>query len=157
MGKDEIRSPKLSPPIGVFSQAIKVSGPGSFVFLSGFTSRAPDGSVIGVGDIKLQTETILQNMQTILQEAGGSLDDVVKVGVFIRDMNHFKEIHEVRRRYFKPPYPASTMVEVSRMVSPEHLIEIEATAFIPAARTAKPRRSAGGSRGALPRRSARRR
>jgi 2-iminobutanoate/2-iminopropanoate deaminase len=157
MGKTEIRSAKLSPPIGVFSQAIKVSGPGSFVFLSGFTSRAPDGSVVGAGDIKIQTETILKNLQTILQEAGGSLDHVVKVGVFIRDMNHFKEIHEVRRRYFKPPYPASTMVEVSRMVSPEHLIEIEATAFIPAARPGAPRRSAGGARGARPRRSVRRR
>ena len=131
MGKTAIRSAKLSPPIGVFSQAIKVSGAGSFVFVSGFTSRAPDGAVVGVGDITLQTETILKNLQTVLQEAGGSLDDVVKVGVFIRDMNHFKEIHEVRRRYFKEPYPASTMVEVSRMVSPDHLIEIEATAFIP--------------------------
>ncbi len=157
MGKTEIRSAKLSPPIGVFSQAIRVSGQGSLVFVSGLTSRAPDGSVIGVGNVALQTETILKNMQTILQEAGGSLDDVVKVGVFIRDMNHFKEIHEVRRRYFKPPYPASTMVEVSRMVSPEHLIEIEAVAFIPAARTRKSRRSAGGSRGARPRRGARRR
>jgi reactive intermediate/imine deaminase len=157
MGKTEIRSAKLSQPLGVFSQAIKVAGPGSFVFVSGLTSRAPDGSVIGVGDITLQTETILKNMQTILQEAGGSLDDVVKVGVFIRDMNHFKEIHEVRRRYFKEPYPASTMVEVSRMVSPEHLIEIEATAVIPGTRPAKPRRSAGGLRGVRPRRSARRR
>ncbi len=139
MGKAEVRSAKLSQPLGVFSQAMKVWGPGTFAFVSGLTSRAPDGSVIGPGDITLQTETILKNLQTLLAEAGGSLDDVVKVGVFIRDMNHFKEIHEVRRRYFKPPYPASTMVEVSRMVSPEHLIEIEATAFIPAKRRAAAR------------------
>lgn len=137
MGITEIKSAKLNQPLGVFSQALKVSGSGSFVFVSGLTSRAHDGSVVGVGDITLQTETILKNLRAILQEAGGSLDTVVKVGVFIRDMNHFKEIHEVRRRYFKAPYPASTMVEVSRMVSPEHLIEIEATAFIPARRTAK--------------------
>ena len=131
MGMTEIRSPKLNQPLGVFSQAMKVSGQGSFVLVSGLTSRAPDGSVIGAGDITLQTETILKNLQTILQEAGGSLANVVKVAVFIRDMNQFKEIHEVRRRYFKEPYPASTMVEVSRLVSPEQLIEIEATAFIP--------------------------
>lgn len=155
MPRTEIRSAKLSQPLGIFSHAMKVSGPGSFVFVSGLTSRAPDGSVVGTGDITLQTETILKNLQTILREAGGSLADVVKVGVFIRDMNHFKEIHEVRRRYFTQPYPASTMVEVSRMVSPEHLIEIEATAFIPAAHTATPRRRAGTSRGARPRASSR--
>ena len=130
MGIAEVRSPALSHPLGAFSQAMKVSGQGSFVFVSGLTSRAPDGSVVGIGDITLQTETILKNLGAILREAGGSLDNVVRVGVFIRDMNHFPEIHEVRRRYFKEPYPASTMVEVSRMVSPEHLIEIEATAFI---------------------------
>lgn len=131
MGKAEIRSSKLSRPVGVFSQGIKVSGPGAFVFLSGLTSRAPDGSVVGAGDITVQTDTVLKNLQALLAEAGGGLSDVVKVTVFIRDMNHFKAIHDVRRRYFRQPYPASTMVEVSRMVSPEHLIEIEATAFIP--------------------------
>ena len=148
MGKAEIRSAKLNQPLGVFSQAMKVWGQGSLVFVSGLTSRAPDGSVIGAGDIKLQTETILKNLSAILEEAGGSLGDVVKVGVFIRDMDQFKEIHEVRRRYFKEPCPASTMVEVSRLVSPEHLIEIEATAFIE-----PKRRRAGGARG---RRSTRR-
>jgi 2-iminobutanoate/2-iminopropanoate deaminase len=114
----------------VFSQAVKVDAQGEFVFISGLTSRDPEGNVIGAGDIKLQTETILENMRKLLDEAGGSLDDVVKVTVFIRDMELFDEIHEVRRRYFNPPYPASSMVEVSRLVSPEHLIEIEAVAAI---------------------------
>ncbi len=151
MGKAEVRSAKLNQPLGVFSQAMKVWGQGTLVFVSGLTSRAPDGSVIGTGDITLQTETILKNLSAILGEAGGSLEDVVKVGVFIRDMNQFKEIHEVRRRYFKAPYPASTMVEVSRLVSPEHLIEIEATAFIEPKRSPKVRRS-GGARGQKSRR-----
>ncbi len=151
MGKAEIRSAKLNQPLGVFSQAMKVWGQGTLVFVSGLTSRAPDGAVIGAGDITLQTETILKNLSAILEEAGGSLGDVVKVGVFIRDMNQFKEIHEVRRRYFKAPYPASTMVEVSRLVSPEHLIEIEATAFIEPKRALTARRS-GEARGRKPRR-----
>lgn len=145
MGKTEIRSAKVCQPLGVFSQAMKVQGPGAFVFSSGMTSRALDGSVIGAGDITLQTETILKNLRMLLAEAGGTLDDVVKMTVFIRDMQHFKAIHEVRRRFFKAPFPASTMVEVSRMVSPEHLIEIEATAFI-APNRAGPRRGAGGPR-----------
>lgn len=130
MGTVEVRSATLRQPLGVFSQAMKVSGPGSFVFVSGLTSRAPDGSVIGAGDITVQTETILKTMQALRGEARGGLENVVEVVVYIRDMNDVTEIHEVRRRYFKEPYPASTVVEVSRMVSPEHLIEIEATAFM---------------------------
>jgi 2-iminobutanoate/2-iminopropanoate deaminase len=126
----EVRSPDLNKPLGRFSQAIKVNCEGSLLFISGLTSRAPDGSVIGEGDIKLQTETILENMQRLLTEAGGTMRDIVKVTVFIRDMEQFDEIHEVRARYFEEPYPASSMVEVSRLVSPEHLIEIEAIAAL---------------------------
>jgi 2-iminobutanoate/2-iminopropanoate deaminase len=126
----EIRSPDLNRPLGVFSQAIEVDGPGKLVFISGLTSRDADGNVVGAGDITLQTETILENMKTLLAQAGGSLADVVKVTVFIRDMEQFDAIHDVRRRYFTEPYPASSMVEVSRLVSPEHLIEIEAIAAL---------------------------
>ena len=103
---------------------------GELLFISGLTSRDADGNVVGAGDIKLQTETILENMKRLLAEAGGSMADIVKVTVFIRDMEQFDEIHEVRRRYFSEPYPASSMVEVSRLVSPEHLIEIEAIAAV---------------------------
>ncbi|MCY0897529.1 MAG: RidA family protein [Firmicutes bacterium] len=131
MPKEELRNRKLNAPLGVFSQATKIEASGTLVFISGLTSRDPDGNVIGVGDVRKQTETILENMQTLLQDAGGSLDDVMKVTVFIRNMKDFDAIHEVRRRYFKPPLPASTMVEVSMLVSPELLIEIEAFAVIP--------------------------
>jgi 2-iminobutanoate/2-iminopropanoate deaminase len=126
----QVQSPKLNRPLGRFSQAIKCNARGEFLFVSGLTSRDPDGNVVGEGDIKVQTETILENMQELLRAAGGSLSDIVKVTVFIRDMELFDEIHEVRARYFKEPYPASSMVEVSRLVSPEHLIEIEAVAAI---------------------------
>ncbi|MHB1536119.1 MAG: RidA family protein [Acidimicrobiales bacterium] len=126
----EVRSSDLNQPLGRFSQAIKVSAPGDLLFISGLTSRDPDGNVIGEGDIKVQTETILENMTKLLAEAGGSMADVVKVTVFIRDMELFDQIHEVRARYFREPYPASSMVEVSRLVSPQHLIEIEGVAVL---------------------------
>jgi 2-iminobutanoate/2-iminopropanoate deaminase len=126
----EVRNPDLNRPLGVFSQATRCDAGGQLLFISGLTSRDPDGNVIGEGDIKLQTETILQNMEKLLTQVGGSMADIVKVTVFIRDMEMFKEIHEVRARYFQHPYPASSMVEVSRLVSPEHLIEIEAVAAI---------------------------
>lgn len=131
MAKEELRNPELNAPLGVFSQATKIEAQGTLVFVSGLTSRDPDGKVVGVGDVKKQTEVILDHMQALLREAGGSLDDVCKVTVYIRNMNDFAAIHEVRRRYFKAPLPASTMVEVSMLVSPELLIEIEAFAVIP--------------------------
>ncbi len=131
MAKEELRNRKLNTPLGVFSQATKIEASGTLVFISGLTSRDPEGHVVGVGDVKKQTETILENMQTILADANGTLEDVTKVTVYIRNMKDFDAIHEVRRRYFKPPLPASTMVEVSMLVSPELLIEIEAIAVIP--------------------------
>ena len=130
MKQEEVVSHALNRPLGVFSQATKVPMQGTLMFISGLTSRAPDGSVIGEGDVRVQTETILNNMARILEEAGGSLANVVKVTVFIRHMEDFDAIHEVRRRYFHPPLPASTMVEVSRLVDPRHLIEIEAIAVL---------------------------
>lgn len=130
MSITEVRSEKLNTPLGVFSQAVKVDDASEMLYISGLTSRDPSGGVIGEGDIKLQTETILNNMTEILAEAGGKMSDVVKLTVYIRDMEQFDEIHEVRRRYFKVPLPASSMIEVSRLVSPEHLIEIEAVAAI---------------------------
>ena len=66
----------------------------------------------------------------MVEEAGGGMDDIVKVTVFIRDMRLYDEIHEVRRRYFEEPYPASSMVEVSALIDPRLLIEIEAVAVI---------------------------
>ena len=131
MPKQELRNKNLNAPLGVFSQATKIEASGTLVFVSGLTSRDPDGNVVGVGDITKQTEVILDHMQAVLEDAGGTLDDVCKVTVYIRDMNDFAAIHAVRRQYFKAPLPASTMVEVSRLVSPELLIEIEAIAVVP--------------------------
>ena len=89
-----------------------------------------EGNVVGEGDIRLQTETVLENIKAALEGAGGSMSDIVKVTVFILDMGMYDEIHEVRRRYFEEPYPASSMVEVSQLIDPRLLIEIEAVAVI---------------------------
>ena len=78
-----------------------------------YVSMDAEGNVVGEGDVKLQTQTVLEHVKTVLEEAGGGMEDIVKVTVFIRDMRHYDEIHEVRRRYFEEPYPASSMVEVS--------------------------------------------
>jgi len=103
---------------------------GRTVYVSGMVSMDADGNVVGEGDVRLQTETVLENVKATLEEVGGTLRDIVKVTVFIRDMGQYDEIHEVRRRYFEEPYPASSMVEVSALIDPRLLVEIEAVAVI---------------------------
>src|SRR5215216_2514431 len=77
-----------------------------------------EGNVVGEGDIERQTETVLEHVKTVVEEAGGGMEDIVKVTVFIRDMRLYDEIHAVRRSYFEEPYPASSMVEVSALIDP---------------------------------------
>lgn len=128
MAHEVLHTPEVFAPVGVFVQARRVEAKGHVVYVSGLTSRGVDGRVVGVGDIRTQTRQVLENLKKILATAGATLDDVVRVVVYIRDMSHFKEIHAVREQYFTGMRPASTMVEVSRLVDPDMLIEIEATA-----------------------------
>ena len=89
-----------------------------------------EGHVVGEGDVRRQTETVLESVKAVVEEAGGGMEDIVRVTVFITDMALYEEIHEVRRRYFEEPSPASSMVEVSALIDPRLLIEIEAVAVI---------------------------
>ena len=130
MTKQVLRSDQLAPPVGVFSQAVKVPAQGHIIYVSGLTARAPDGKTHAPGDVREQTRYILDNLKAILGEGGATLADVVRVVVYIRDMNDFKAIHEVRAQYFTKDPPASTMVEVSRLVNADMLVEIEATAVV---------------------------
>jgi 2-iminobutanoate/2-iminopropanoate deaminase len=132
MPRRVITSPKLPAPMrgGAFSAGVEAPA-GRTVFVSGQVSMDAEGNVVGEGDVKRQTETVLEHVRTVLEEAGGGMDDIVKVTVFITDMGFYDEIHEVRRRYFEEPYPASSMVEVSALIDPRLLIEIEAVAVIP--------------------------
>jgi 2-iminobutanoate/2-iminopropanoate deaminase len=130
MPKRILHHASLGRPIGVFSQATMVDTPGRMIFVSGLVARGQDGAVVGRGDVRAQTRYILDNLKTILAEGGATLADVVKVTVFIRDMAHFAQIHEVRRDYFPESPPASTMVEVSRLTHDDLLIEIEAVAVV---------------------------
>jgi 2-iminobutanoate/2-iminopropanoate deaminase len=131
VSKDEIRSGRLRQPSGHFSQAIAVPAQGRLVFISGMTARRPDGSIAGVGDVEAQTRQVCENIRSAVEAAGGTLDDVCRVDVFVRNIEHFEKIHQVRREYFKTPAPASTMVEVTKMVHPDYLIEINAIAVVP--------------------------
>ena len=129
--KQQIATDKLAKPNGHFSQATTIEARGKLVFISGMTARRADGSVAGVGDIEAQTRQVCENLKAAAEAAGGSLDDVVRVDVHVRNIEHFPIIHKVRAEYFKPPVPASTMVEVSKLVNPDYLIEISAIAVLP--------------------------
>ena len=131
MPKTILENPKLSKPSGIFSPGVKVPA-GNLVFVSGQVSRNAQGETVGKGDIKAQTRQVLENVNSVLESAGATMDDVVKVSVFVTNLEeHFSQIHEVRAQYFKKDYPASTMVEVKGLANKDLLIEIEAVAVIP--------------------------
>ena len=131
MARTQISNPNLPAPMrgGAYSSGIEAPA-GKTVYVSGQVALDAEGNVAGEGDIKLQTETVLEHVKTVVEEAGGGMEDIVKVTVFITDMGLYDQIHEVRRRYFEEPYPASSMVEVSALIDPRLLIEIEAVAVI---------------------------
>lgn len=131
MAKQQITSAKLRQPNGHFSQATAIEARGRLVFLSGMTSRRADGSIAGIGDVSEQTRQVCENLKAAVEEAGGTLDDICRVDVYVRNMEHFDSIHKVRREYFTGIAPASTMVEICKMTSPDYLIEINAIAVIP--------------------------
>ncbi|MCC6174849.1 MAG: RidA family protein [Chloroflexi bacterium] len=101
------------------------------VWVAGQLAVDEQNQLVGKGDIRRQTEQVLENVKTALERLGGRMEDVVQVTVFVKDMASLHEIHEVRLRYFSPPYPTSTLVAVSGFVDPDALIEINAMAAIP--------------------------
>jgi 2-iminobutanoate/2-iminopropanoate deaminase len=130
MAKKQITSARLRKPSGHFSHATMVEARGRMVFISGMTSRRADGSIAGIGDIDAQTRQVCENLKAAVEEAGGTLEDICRVDVYVRNMEHFDAIHKVRRGYFTGIAPASTMVEISKMTSPDYLIEINAIAVL---------------------------
>jgi enamine deaminase RidA (YjgF/YER057c/UK114 family) len=130
MAKQQIISDRMKPPGGNFSHATTIEARGKLVFISGMTVHQQDGTVAGVGDIEAQTRQVCDNVKAAVEEAGGTMDDICRVDVFVRNMEHFEIIHKVRAEYFQPPLPASTMVEVTKMTHPDYLVEISAIAVV---------------------------
>ena len=130
MAKTILLSGEVATPAGIMSQGVAVPS-GRMVFVSGQVARGVDGQLVGRGDIRAQTRKVLENVRSVLAEAGATMDDVTKVTVFVTNLaEHFSAIHEIRAEFFSSDYPASTLVEISRLVDPEMLIEIEAIAVV---------------------------
>jgi len=101
---------------------------GDMLFISGQAAIGPDGQLVGVGDFDAQAAQVFANLERVLHAGGSSLRNVIKVTIFLRDMTSFPRIVELRGRWFTPPYPADTIVEVTSLYSPDALLEIEAIA-----------------------------
>lgn len=130
MPKTQIVSKKLAKPSGHFSHATMIEASGRLVFISGMVAKGADGTLVGPGDIEAQTRQVCENVKAAIEEAGGTMDDICRVDVYVRNMEHFDKIHKVRREFFKEPAPASTMVEVTKFTSPDWLIEMNAIAVV---------------------------
>jgi 2-iminobutanoate/2-iminopropanoate deaminase len=115
------RGPK---PIGPYSQAVKSNG---FLYLSGQVALDPKTNELLAGDIRQQTERVLENIKGILEAAGSNLHHVVKTTVFLKDMNEFPAMNEVYGRYFTAAPPARSTVQVARLPK-DALVEIEVIA-----------------------------
>ena len=131
MPKQQVTSERLPRPSGHFAQATIAEARGRLLFVSGMLAKGADGRLVGIGDVAAQTRQVCENLKAAVEAAGGTLDDVCRVDVYVRNMEHFDRIHEVRRAYFTGTPPASTMVEVTKMTSPDALIEINAIAVLP--------------------------
>jgi reactive intermediate/imine deaminase len=108
-----------------YSRAVRVA---NLVFVAGTTAADPAGGAVGGDDIAAQTREALRRIQTVLEEAGASLRDVVRTRIFVTDVTRWEEVGRVHGEFFSDIQPATTMVEVSRLIDPALLVEIEAMA-----------------------------
>jgi 2-iminobutanoate/2-iminopropanoate deaminase len=114
----------------VYHHFIRVDQPKSLIFLSGQLSRDEEGRLVGAGDMAEQTRQAIRNMRTVLEAAGGSLDDIVSIVVYTTDMREFQRIVAARTEFFKEKLPTSTIVEVNHLADPGLLIEFQAIAAL---------------------------
>ena len=123
-----LRAPGLMEPISHFSDAVIA---GRTLYVSGLVATNEAGEVIGAGDVVEQTRQIFRNLKSILDAAGAKPADVAKVTIFMRDVAQRPLINPIRQEFFGPHRPASTLVEISRLVRDDLLLEIEAVAQLP--------------------------
>ena len=120
--KEEIKTPGAPKAIGPYSQAIKS---GLFVFLSGQIPLGPTTMEVVEGDIVAQTHQVFKNLEALAKASGGTLNDIIKLTIFLTNLSDFTVINEIMAKYFQEPYPARATIEVSALPKAVS-IEIEA-------------------------------
>lgn len=129
MNKVKIKSDKFARKLGAYSHGYKIDvGDSVLIFTTGQIALDNQGQVVALNNAEEQTRFIFQQLEIILQEAGASLDDVVKATIYVINMDDFPAISRVRNEFFKTSEPVSTLVEVSKLVKDGCVVEIEVIA-----------------------------
>ena len=126
-GRQEIRVPELGEPFSHYTDAVRA---GELLFVSGCIAVDADGNLVGGNDVVAQTQKVFENLGATLSAGGASPDDVVKVTVYLTDIDDRARINPVRQEFFGEARPASTLIEISKLVLPEAKVEVDAVALV---------------------------